>query len=113
MTPDTAFTIGDRDVVLSGVLADGSAFSFELNTVFSNDQDFFPPDAVVTVTLVSDVQDILLGDCDLNDVVNFLDIAPFVAVLASNSFLEQADCNQDGVVNFLDIASLIAILAAI
>ena len=34
-----------------------------------------------------------------------------LSVLASVTFLEQADCNQDGVLNFLDIAPFIAILS--
>lgn len=54
---------------------------------------------------------VLLGDCNQNGVVDFLDIAPFITVLTSASFLEQADCNRDGVVNFLDITPFIAILA--
>ena len=53
----------------------------------------------------------ILGDCNQDGVVNFLDINPFIALLASNTFLEQADCNQDDAVNFLDIAPFIAILA--
>ena len=35
-----------------------------------------------------------------------------LSVLASVTFLEQADCNQDGVVDFLDIGPFIGILAA-
>ena len=53
----------------------------------------------------------ILGDCNQDGVVNFLDINPFIGILASFTFLEQADCNQDGVVTFLDIAPFIAILA--
>lgn len=52
----------------------------------------------------------LLGDANLDGVVSFLDIAPFIELLASNTFLEQADCNQDGVLNFLDIAPFIGFL---
>jgi len=52
----------------------------------------------------------ILGDCNLDGDVNFFDIAPFIVLLSSGDFLEEADCNQDGVVNFSDIAPLIAIL---
>ena len=52
----------------------------------------------------------LLGDCNLDGEVTFLDINPFIAVLTSGNFLVQADCNQDGEVNFFDIASFIEIL---
>ena len=54
-----AFTILDRDVTLSGLLADGSPFSFDLDSVPTPTQFGFEPDATVTVTLVSPV---ILGD---------------------------------------------------
>ena len=56
--------------------------------------------------------DSLLGDANQNGSVDFLDISPFIGLLASNTYLAQADCNQDGVLNFLDIAPFITILAA-
>ena len=47
-----AFTILDRDVTLSGLLANGESFSFDLNSSFSvGSQDFFAPDATLTLTL--------------------------------------------------------------
>ena len=52
-----------------------------------------------------------LGDANQDGEVNFLDINPFIALLSSNTFLEQADTNEDGVVDFLDIAPFIAILS--
>ena len=54
---DQAFVILDRDVVLSGILADGSEFSFDLNQdfVFGSDEDFFSSDATLAVTLISAV----------------------------------------------------------
>ena len=54
----------------------------------------------------------LLGDASLNGEVNFLDIAPFISLLASNTFLDQADVNRDGSVNFLDISPFITLLAS-
>jgi hypothetical protein len=47
-----AVTITDRDVNLSGVLADGTVFNFELNSKQLRGQDYFSPDALLTVTLV-------------------------------------------------------------
>ena len=52
----------------------------------------------------------LLGDVDNSGAVNFLDIAPFIAILASNGFSEEADVNQDNAVNFLDISPFIFVL---
>ena len=53
----------------------------------------------------------LLGDVNLDGVVNFLDIAPFIAVLATAGFQAEADCDENGVVDFLDIAPFIDILS--
>ena len=52
----------------------------------------------------------LLGDVDLDGVVNFLDIGPFIALLLNGDFQVEADTNEDGVVNFLDIGPFIVIL---
>ena len=54
---------------------------------------------------------VLLGDVDLSGVVDFLDIAPFIAVLSSNGSQAEADVNQDGTVDFLDINAFIEVLA--
>ena len=56
-------------------------------------------------------QIIILGDCNQDSVVNFLDITPFIGILSSGSFLEEADVNRDGSVSFLDITPFIGILA--
>jgi len=103
-----AFTIADRDVTLSGVLDDGQPFSFELNSVNSFTDDSFDPEATLTVTLTAPF---LLGDVNQDGAANFEDIGPFIMVLQSGSFLEQADTNEDGVVDFEDIESFTAILA--
>ena len=54
------------------------------------------------------------GDVNLDGVVNFLDISPFIMALTMGEmgeFQAQADCNGDGEVSFLDIAPFIQILA--
>ena len=53
---------------------------------------------------------VLLGDANLDTVVDFLDIAPFITLLTTSEFLAQADINGDLLVNFLDIAPFINIL---
>ena len=52
----------------------------------------------------------LKGDVNLDGVVNFLDIVPFILVLQTGTFQSEADVNSDVVVNFLDIAPFISIL---
>ena len=57
------------------------------------------------------VPEVLLGDVNLDGVVNFLDISPFISVLSSGESQLEADLNQDGVVNFLDISVFIQALS--
>lgn len=54
---------------------------------------------------------VLVGDVDGNGIVNFSDIAPFIAALQSSTFNALADINFDGSVDFRDIAPFIVILA--
>jgi len=106
-----AFAIENRDQTLSGVFVDGTPFSFDLNSSDANSEDFFSSFATLTVTLGLPASEIILGDCDQNGEVNFFDIAPFIEILAAESFLEQADCDQDGDVDFFDIFPFIETLA--
>ena len=56
----------------------------------------------------------IIGDVNTDGIVNFLDIAPFIIVLAmtdAGAFQFEADTNQDGLVNFLDISPFIVLLA--
>jgi len=55
---------------------------------------------------------VLLGDIDLNGIVDFLDIPAFIAVLTSGIFQAEADIDSSGGVDFLDIPAFIAILTA-
>ena len=54
----------------------------------------------------------LLGDANQDGVIDFLDIAPFISLLSSNGFLDEADINRDGVVDFLDIGPFIDVLGS-
>ena len=55
---------------------------------------------------------ILLGDVNLDGVVDFLDISPFILLLSNNGLQVEADINQDGFVNFLDISPFIVLLSS-
>ena len=70
-------------------------------------------DGYVRVFVSQITENVILGDCNQDGEVTFLDIAPFIQILAAGTFLEQADCNEDGVVTFLDIAPFIQILAGV
>jgi len=106
--PGETFEVTVRDVPLSGVFADGTVFSFDLNSTFPNDQGF-SPEAIVRVT--STASPALLGDVNLDGGVDFFDIAPFIAVLAAEGFQVEADIDQDSDVDFFDIAPFIGILS--
>ena len=53
----------------------------------------------------------LLCDVNMDGVVDFFDISPFISALSDPMINLEADCNEDGVDNFLDIAPFINILA--
>ena len=53
----------------------------------------------------------LLGDINLDDEINLLDVQPFVELLSSNECLREADINQDGTVDLLDVAPFVSLLA--
>ena len=54
---------------------------------------------------------VLLGDVNLDNVVDFFDIQPFIDLLAAQTFQIQADIDGSGDVNFFDIAPFIMILS--
>ena len=54
---------------------------------------------------------VLKGDVNLDGSVTFLDINPFILILAASGFQVEADCDCDGDVDFLDIQPFIDILA--
>ncbi len=54
-----------------------------------------------------------LGDCNLDGVVNFSDIGPFIAILAADSYMPEADINGDGAVTFSDIPLFVEVLLAL
>ena len=52
LTTNVAFTVPHRDVTLMGLLADGSVYSFDLNSTDVPGEDYFDLGALLTVTLV-------------------------------------------------------------
>lgn len=67
---------------------------------------------VVSITIMEGAEtNVLLGDINQDEAINFVDIGPFINILGSSGFSLEADINQDGVVNFLDIGPFVAILS--
>ena len=72
-------------------------------------QEFFASHPHGEITFVGDA--VLLGDVNMDGIVDFLDIQPFIDLLAGQMFQAEADINSDGSVNFFDIQPFIDILA--
>ena len=98
--------ITDRGV-LTGTLADGQTIEFNLNAA---GPDSFAAGSTISVALPATT--VLLGDVNLDGMVNFLDISPFILRLSNQEFQAEADLNQDGAVSFLDISPFIMALTA-
>ena len=117
LTLNQPIVITDRNVTLSGTLQDGSPIETSLNTTFggffSANPDGAAAGATVTVTLVPDLPPlVVLGDVDMNGVVDFADIPAFIAILQAGTFTAEADIDLDEQVTFADIPGFIAILSA-
>lgn len=54
---------------------------------------------------------VVVGDVDGNGLINLLDVAPFVAVLSSGVYQDEADINRDGAVNLLDVNPFVSLLS--
>jgi len=117
LIPGQSVEITERDVILSGVLTDGSPFSFPLNSD-SAANDYVDFAASVTVTQVPAD---LLGDMNCDGVVNTLDVAPFaVALTAPGEYVAQrphcaithGDIDQNGLVDGLDIHGFVSLLSS-
>ena len=54
--------------------------------------------------------DCLLGDINMDGVVDFFDIQPFIDLLSNQAFQCEGDVDENGVVDFFDIQPFISIL---
>ena len=88
--------IGD----FSSVMVVGTPAGFDANVQIVNDN------VVLTLT-----DAFLLGDVNLDGTVNFLDISPFISLLSSGVYQDEADITRDGIVNFFDISPFIELLS--
>ena len=52
-----------------------------------------------------------LGDVNLDGRVDLLDVQPFVDLLSSSSFQDEADINRDGNLNLLDVGPFVDLLS--
>ncbi len=85
---------------------------FNLNGAGTNINRFDNAQLALNIFEYVSSSSLILGDVNIDGVVDFSDIPPFIALLQAGSFQEEADVNQDGLVDFGDIAPFIAILIA-
>lgn len=85
----------------------GIAVDFETNRMFVCNKG----DNTGNVMVFDLTVPILLGDVNGDGVVDLLDVNPFVKVLTTGVYNENADMNQDGVVNLVDVAPFIDAIA--
>ena len=80
-----------------------------------NDPPFNPTGATNIGWGIDDVRfdepTCLLGDVNLDNEINLLDVAPFVEAISSGDYNVKADINQDGLVNLLDVAPFVDLLS--
>lgn len=65
----------------------------------------------VSIDLVDCGTNVVLGDVNLDGVVDLLDVAPFVALLTNGVFQAEGDINSDGEVNLLDVTLFVELLS--
>jgi len=91
--------LGSLRTMLNGSGGRGDVYRQDENNVFGSPFVFrgFETEEIV------ETEEVLLGDVDLNGVVDSEDIAAFNAVLSSGGFQAEADCDENGVVDVTDI----------
>lgn len=97
-------TLIDADSIageLSGLTVSGLPARFEAEVfVFEND-----------LVMAVNQTGVLLGDVNLDGVVDLLDVGPFVDLLSSGLYQAEADMNEDGIVDLLDIGLFVNALS--
>ena len=103
--------VGSAISIVASGFGSGSDHSITFNDLGANNAGNARSNASYASFAVGEV-DVLLGDVNLDGVVNFLDISPFIGVLSNQGTQAEADLNQDGAVSFLDISPFIMALTA-
>ena len=99
LAPNVPELVVDRNVTLSGVLADGSEFSFDLNRAQVDGEDHFPGNANVQLVLLNIERP---GDYNDNGTVDAPDYNVWRDTFGDTGLLLPADGNGNGIVDAPD-----------
>ena len=83
-----------------------------VQATYSGAGSILDPPSPPVLSLSATPPGVLLGDVNLDGVVDFFDISPFIDRLSSGTFQAEADIDGNGVVDFFDISPFIDILAS-
>ena len=109
-TPDGAAAANSLTVDLTSPLLEGQLLQFGFR-ITSSDGEGSAVDYDDVRLTVNPTNAILVGDVNLDSEVDFLDIGPFIALLSSGGFQDEADIDGSGVVDFLDIGPFVNLLS--
>ena len=100
---------------LSGLMIPaGSEITFAVGGILNSTASGLPSTSIRIETFTVEIDGSkLLGDVNLDGVVDFFDIQPFIDLLATQTFQCEGDIDEDGDVTFFDIQPFINILAGI
>jgi hypothetical protein len=91
-----------------GPLATPGDYPITAQFVSSNGFGVTANGGFLDLTLRIVVPDLLLGDVNLDDSVNGLDVDPFVALVTEGTYQAEGDMNEDDAVNGLDVDPFVA-----
>lgn len=107
--PDTYRVLGNNGTHdLNGSIDTGTGASPDVLQSLITASDHLPIYADFVVVSIPGA--VLLGDVNLDGVVDFADIPPFIALLSTEGFQAEADIDLDGSITFMDIPPFIDIL---
>ena len=108
---DTTLREGEPLVDQQRLLRDGILSVMIQDTNFARTGIAISNLRVFDFAVTSPAPSVLLGDCNLDGMIDFRDISAFIQVLVTGDYLEEADTNEDDFVDFRDISRFIRILA--
>ena len=100
---------GDTDIINVYFRNANNAGGVEGNDLYID--DIYINSSAEDLTDPLAITDVLLGDVNLDNAVNFADIGPFIAVLSASGSQAEADVDGSGTVDFGDIGPFIALLS--